>query len=370
MVAEKKRPRGLKGSAAAKANKKIKAEESSTTTPTEIPANAQTVVIDKEVEEGDEIGETVALFESALQKLEEDPTAALSLLRGTVHESDRILRNWNSETPLPSIYYLTYGSALYELGRLSDDEDFEQYLEAAEERLNDGLSLGNIDKDLLTKYNLALVKIWLAKAANDISESQQEVPELSIRALDTLNKMKDDHIPTKTKIELADIVLSHGDLFNDLESRNKFINWSENTLADILKDQPCNTDALAEMGACKLVIGNYWLDQLGDEEEDESKVALTEEEKKAYDAFADSRKYYKSAKEELAQNDLVTPKILTDLAESYLNEANLMVDEEEQKKMYNETAAIIKEASDLIKEKKLDFELPEGLCLFLEEFEN
>lgn len=67
MVAEKKRPRGLKGSAMAKAHKKTKVDEP--TNPSEIPENAQTVVIDKVVEEGDEVGEAAALFESAVEKL-------------------------------------------------------------------------------------------------------------------------------------------------------------------------------------------------------------------------------------------------------------------------------------------------------------
>lgn len=65
MAVEKKRPRGLKGSAKAKANKKSKVDE----TPSEIPENAQTVVIDKVVEEGDEVGEAAALYESAIEKL-------------------------------------------------------------------------------------------------------------------------------------------------------------------------------------------------------------------------------------------------------------------------------------------------------------
>lgn len=65
MPVEKKRPRGLKGSAKAKASKKTKVEEPSS----EMPENAQTVVIDKVVEEGDEVGEAAALYESAIEKL-------------------------------------------------------------------------------------------------------------------------------------------------------------------------------------------------------------------------------------------------------------------------------------------------------------
>lgn len=66
MPVEKKRPRGLKGSAMAKANKKTKVQEPSNT---EMPENAQTVVLDKVVEEGDEVGEAAALYESAIEKL-------------------------------------------------------------------------------------------------------------------------------------------------------------------------------------------------------------------------------------------------------------------------------------------------------------
>jgi hypothetical protein len=58
---DKKRPRGLKGVAAQKAAKKAKTETEEDKT--------QTVILDKEVEEGDELGEVAALYESAKEKL-------------------------------------------------------------------------------------------------------------------------------------------------------------------------------------------------------------------------------------------------------------------------------------------------------------
>ena len=70
MAAEKKRPRGLKGSAMSKAAKKTKVEEP--TNSTDLPENAKTVVIDKVVEEGDEVGEAAALYENAIEKLGND----------------------------------------------------------------------------------------------------------------------------------------------------------------------------------------------------------------------------------------------------------------------------------------------------------
>lgn len=75
MPVEKKRPRGLKGSAMAKANKKTKTDEP--VNANDLPENTQTVVIEKEVEEGDEVGEAAALFESAIEKLGNDSLAVM-----------------------------------------------------------------------------------------------------------------------------------------------------------------------------------------------------------------------------------------------------------------------------------------------------
>lgn len=167
--------------------------------------------------------------------IENDATAALPLLRGTIHESDRILRNHTSEQSLPALFYFTYGAALYELGRLTEEEEFEPYLNAAEERLNEGLALKD-DDALVNKIYLALAKIWLAKAASAVSEGDQNIPELSTKALETLDKViSESEVAAKTIIELADIVQNHGDLYESLESRNKFRFWAENALEKVLK---------------------------------------------------------------------------------------------------------------------------------------
>lgn len=85
------------------------------------------------------------------------------------------MRNWDAEKQQqqrpPPKFYFAYGSALYELGRLSDDEEFEPYLDAAEERLVDGLDrfdeLQEADKKESMAYahkiRVALAKIWIAK---------------------------------------------------------------------------------------------------------------------------------------------------------------------------------------------------------------
>ncbi|GAA5811018.1 hypothetical protein MFLAVUS_004447 [Mucor flavus] len=373
------RPRGLKGSAMAKANKKTKVQEPSSST--EMPENAQTVVLDKVVEEGDEVGEAAALYESAIEKLEIDPNAALALIRGTIHESDRILRNLEEDATLPALFYCTYGSALYELGRLTDEEEFEPYLDAAEERLNQGLTTeDDVANNVHNKIQLALAKIWLAKAASAVSEGEQAVPELSVRALETLDKaMTDVQVPSKTIIELADIVQNHGDLYESIESRDKFRNWAESALNSVLEKEPENASALSGLGLCKLSLANYYLDNLDDndddadeeddDEEEEEKEVLNEKEQQAYQAILDSKKYFEAAKQELVKIDKVSPQVLSDLAETLLNEANLVLKEEDQVEIYKKAVENIKEANTLIEEKKLDFILPEALTSFLEEFE-
>lgn len=63
---------------------------------------------------------------------------------------------------------------MYELGRMTEDEDFGPYLDAAEERLQSGLDRfgeeGHDEKDVEGKHapdgvrlTAALTKVWLAK---------------------------------------------------------------------------------------------------------------------------------------------------------------------------------------------------------------
>lgn len=306
-------------------------------------------------------------------QIESDATAALPLLRGTIHESDRILRNVESSDTLPALFYFTYGSALYELGRLTEEEEFEPYLDAAEERLNQGLE--KKDDTVDDKIQLALAKIWLAKAASAVSEGDQNnIPELSTRALATLDKIiASSQVPAKTIIELADIVQNHGDLYEDLESRDKFRVWAEDALNKVLETEPENASALSELGLCQLSLANYYLDRIDDsndeEEEEEEKLELSEGEQKAYEAILNSKKYFETAKELLVKSNKVSPQILSDLAETLLNQANLVLKEEEQLEIYNAVVENIKEANALIADKNLDFILPEALTSFLDEFE-
>ncbi|CAO3577033.1 unnamed protein product [Absidia cylindrospora] len=386
MAIEKKRPRGLKSSAASNkvSTKKAKTEVEENG----IHENAQTVVIDKVVEEGDEVGEAAAIFEDAVGKLEKNPTEALALLRGTIHESDRILRAWRSDEALPLLFYYTYGSALFELGRLAEDEEFEQFLEAAEERIQDGFDHystenkhGNGDdsdvkaeQEVVNKMNISMGKIWLTKAMMLVDADTQEIPDVALKALDTVDKAcKDSTIPTSSLLDLASIVQTHGDLYTILEQRNKFTQWAEDTFQRIVKDDPENVRALSQLGLSRLSLANYWLDRMDDMEDEDDKqedqTERTSEEQNALDAILEAKKYFIDAQAVLEKKGTLTPQSYTDLAETYLNEANLTSAPEQQTTLYEQVIKCIDQAKSLAGDDS-NYSLPEGLEVFLEEWSN
>ncbi|KAI9282167.1 nuclear pore complex subunit Nro1-domain-containing protein [Sporodiniella umbellata] len=351
-----KRARGLKKSAADKASKKTKVEGDS-----DLPENTQTILIEKEVEEGDEMGEMIALLEMAMEKLETNPEEAIALLRGTIHSSDQILRTATSD--LPAIFFYSYGLALYELGQLEDGDDFDAFMEAAEERLQEGLELK--DETLQKKIQLALCKVWFSQAAALTAENDT----IAIRSLEALKELDLD---TKERLQWSDIVQQQGASFYDLATRNKFLAWSEKTLEPILKDDPSHPQANHVLGLCKLHVAHYWLDKAPEEEEEEegnesAKTELSQEEQEAYKFILKSKTFFELAEKQFVERDSLGPQILADLGEIYLNEANLVLDADEQNAIYDKATGVIKRAQKLIEEKQLNYELPEILVDFIEE---
>ncbi|KAF7729760.1 Ihnibitor of Brome mosaic virus [Apophysomyces ossiformis] len=385
MAAEKKRPRGLKSSAGLKSAKKTKVDQDIS----EVPENAQTVVLDKEVEEGDEVGEAAALLESALEKVEKNPSEALALLRGTVHESDRILRNWSGEQSLPPKFYFTYGSALYELGRLTEDEEFDAYLEAAEERLQDGLDHAkeNENEEHLQDINrikVTLGKIQIVKAASKVDFD--EVTDDVQNAFNMIDQsLEASQLSNAQKVELAAVINNHGSLYTKLDARERFREWADNLLCDVLKgivrsktgrkeqrvkqlvaDDSSNVQAMIQLAYCKRSMVDYWLDQIDQQEDNDERSENEEDNKKAYEAVLLCKKHLMQAYDILENDHNLTPEIVTDLAEVILNEANLLSEEKEQSERYNEAVEYIRKAQSIASE---DYNLPEDLESFLKEFE-
>ena len=67
--------------------------------------------------------------------------------------------------------------------------------------------------------------------------------------------------------------------------------------------------------------------------------------------------------------DQAQPQTYADLAEALLNEANLVLTEDEQNKLYQTAVQHIKDAKSTAEKNSIEYNLPEGLQNFLEEFE-
>ncbi|KAJ1793072.1 hypothetical protein LPJ59_004762, partial [Coemansia sp. RSA 2399] len=143
---KKKRPMGLKARAA---NKKQKNETSEPAGINDFDeANMATIMLKNttgENGEATEVDELEGIFDSAMGELGADSTErALTLLRGTIHECDRILRLHHhdaNEVPLEPKFYYIYGTALYSITELAEEVDEatkerKEYLELALERLD------------------------------------------------------------------------------------------------------------------------------------------------------------------------------------------------------------------------------------------
>ena len=99
-----------------------------------------------------------------------DPASAHALLRGTVHECDRILRGRaaaeKGDDDLSPKFYLTYGSAIHDLlmlDALAEGEESADYLELARDMLEKGyrLAKGVDDESSLSEIALAVGKVLL-----------------------------------------------------------------------------------------------------------------------------------------------------------------------------------------------------------------
>lgn len=69
-----------------------------------------------------------------------------------------------------------------------------------------------------------------------------------------------------------------------------------------------------------------------------------------------------------SKTNKVLPRMHADLAEVIINLSNLVSDEEQQQKLYQQAAEHIQNAKSVAQSKELEYELPEGLQLFLDEW--
>ncbi|KAJ2783083.1 hypothetical protein H4R18_001904 [Coemansia javaensis] len=210
---KRKRPMGLKARAAKKtsAGPAVRDFEDSTAT----------VVLQGD-EGSNELDELEGIFDSAIASADEDPERALALLRGTIHESDRMLRARDAaaaadddQPPLEARFYLVYGSALFALAELDEaaEGDRPALLEAARERLEQARALcEDRDRPLLWRVHLALAKAELEILAVD-EAAAVPLPSLD-RAMQSLEAASSSEGPLPQREEplaVVDLVLSLAD---------------------------------------------------------------------------------------------------------------------------------------------------------------
>ncbi|KAJ2745277.1 hypothetical protein GGI20_002300 [Coemansia sp. BCRC 34301] len=185
---KKKRPMGLKARAAASSKKQKAGGEELTENGAQVvndfdDENTATIMLKNDLEDANEMDELEGIFDSALEELSGgDSERAVTLLRGTIHECDRILRVHDRDVEAgveaveiePRFYYI-YGTALYSMSDLCATELAEQrwgYLELARHRLEQA-------KEAMAGQEPFAWRVYenLAKLALDLLAHEQEGKE-------------------------------------------------------------------------------------------------------------------------------------------------------------------------------------------------
>ncbi|KAK9765724.1 hypothetical protein K7432_005712 [Basidiobolus ranarum] len=365
-----KRPRGLKK--ASMANKKAKVEEPET----DLNEEDMTLVMEGDV---DEVEELRLIYESACEKLAEDQDKGKLLLNGTVHEADRLLRNWGEE-PVPSKFYLTYGSALFDLSELQDKpEDATEYLNIAIERLDSALEKAKEEgNEKFWELNFVVGKAYLSKARITRETSKEDDSELVKKALehfevvfDSIPKEDEDAEVSRKLNALnvaAELIRLYTEVYNDWEEKEKLYKWAEEKFTNLLQVNESYFQTLVSLGGCYLAMANSRLEKLDDdkeEEEEDEEETPTDDLAKEY--LEKAIKHLTAAESRIDGGGVEVSRLLTLLGEAQINLGNMEENEEAQYALYQQAVDNLKKASTVGGE---DFALPEQFGDFLEEWEN
>ncbi|EEB06111.1 nuclear pore complex associated protein [Schizosaccharomyces japonicus yFS275] len=185
-----KRPQGLR--AAASLKKKCTVQNAVKGNSQEEKADDETVLV---YSDDDEVSQLCGLYDMSREKLESgDIEASVSLVFGTIHEADRILRNTEKPEALPKKFHAAYSQALlavaelydYAKERLKDESSEEAYIDAALERAKLGEDAPGEDN---VRLQLALGAGLLAKARSVLATDSSGETETASPASATATKM-------------------------------------------------------------------------------------------------------------------------------------------------------------------------------------
>ncbi|KAJ2866104.1 hypothetical protein GGI22_001359 [Coemansia erecta] len=345
-AAKKKRPMGLKARAA---NKKQK-NNTETSEPTGIndfdEASMATIMLKNttgENGEATEVDELEGIFDNAMAELGADSTErALTLLRGTIHECDRILRLHHhdaNEVPLEPKFYYIYGTALYSITKLAEeDEDIKErkeYLELALERLDQARGAITGAEPFAWRVHVGMAKAALELLAFN-GDDGLDVP---LQSLDSALAAMEHDPATQTDTEslaIVDLVLSLADSRRFPPLLNaKLVAWGETKLRVILEDSQ-SADARYLLARALWLQASELLDaQEEEEEEEDERIA---EEAKIKDLLSKANELL----EDGASSDALLLR-----GEAILNLGNVQDDDNEQEKFYGMAVDAFKRAQKL-----------------------
>ncbi|KAJ3084850.1 hypothetical protein HDU99_001926 [Rhizoclosmatium hyalinum] len=344
-------------------------------------------------ETGNEIEEAAEMFKMALAKLDEGDDGVeegAALLRGVVHESDRINRahhsNNNSNTdhstsiqPLPPQFHLTYGAALFRLGLLlahaesdGDEPDNAEpiaYFDAAIDRFEIGIDAIENDEFAAWKLHEAVARAQIEKA-NLIFYSDETVPakkidEIVAQAVSHIEKalvaLGDSDLDES--ISVISILVRHAQIrqLRDIKSSEKWINASRLELNKLLKADPNHIGALVALGQTYMTAANDLLERA---EEHGEEVDLKAVEKLIDEAL----KHAEKGQKESDKKGKADVKLQLLLGEIFVNKANILDEaekEEDADKFYKKAVSCFKQVQDLDASA-----LPEAFDSFLQDWES
>ncbi|KAJ2724281.1 hypothetical protein GGI07_002054 [Coemansia sp. Benny D115] len=344
---KKKRPMGLKARAAKKQKSEQPSEDGAQVVNDFGDENTATIMLKNDGQEANEIDELEGIFDGALEALDtEEPERALTLLRGTIHECDRILRvrdqDPNPEELEPRFYFI-YGMALFSIAEVSEDDKV-AYLELALKRL-----VQAEDKLADWKTLEGLAKVSLELLVEKSNESAQEAVERLNKALAVLPGDPADPAVVSETLSIVNLVLSLVDSRRLTETAaSELVAWAQKTLDNMPKAVQESPEVKTTMASALWISAGALLDQqdeeTGEVPEKESLVEILQ----------------KSA---ALLQDVDGGKAVLLRGEVFLNLGNLLDDEESQEKIYAQAVECFNKAKELS-------ELPEQFAQFLEDFEN
>lgn len=232
-------------------SKRVKTDDTNNAQAQETQEEQATIAIDEDIDQDDELGQLQGLDRAYAQS----DKSSDKLLRGIVHECDRLVRkfatgstNDNNNKKLDGKFHDIYARALLELGQFAPEnksgDSRKDYIEAAIERANIGLETCKDDpqnKNLLivtrAKARIALVDDEISSAkskqrAKVACKAGDRVQE----AIEEVNVIQEDEAAVTTK-ELVEFIKSVGEIADGFADLAEHRDCDEATTKKLLQHQ-------------------------------------------------------------------------------------------------------------------------------------